>query len=207
MSSGKKRRLKKCHKCVVPLTKWNWSKCDRKIGHYICLGCRKGRDRRRHNSDLEFKKKRLDRYRMRRSAVIFSYGNECAKCQEDNYSKLTMCKINGGRVDINFLYNNVVDKINYQVLCYNCRCTKENKDQNKKAAIVHYGGCCSICNEDKLERLTLDCKTSANLYRKLVKEGFTSTELKVLCFNCYNDSIYQAKYPQVSAKELNFGRH
>jgi hypothetical protein len=202
MLSGNKRSRAKCHKCVICLTRWNWAKCDRKIGHRICFGCRKGQDRRRHASDQEYKKKQLDRYRMRRSAVIFSYGNECVSCQEDNYNKLTMHKIGGGRVSIDFLYNNLINKVGYQVLCYNCRCTdKANKDPNKKAVIAHYGEYCSVCKEDKLERLTLDINTSAKVFRYLVHDEFPDLDVRVLCFNCHNDRIVLEKYSPEAEKQ------
>jgi hypothetical protein len=191
MTSGKKR---KCRKCLILLTKYTWDKGDTKISNYICKNCRKGNDRQRHNLDPEFKKKQLDRYRQRRSAVIFSYGNECSKCQEDNYNKLTMCKIGGGRVDINFLYNNVPDKLLYEVLCYNCRCTIPNKDTNKKIVIAHYGGYCFNCNEEKLEKLTLDINTNTQFFYNLVKDIFPFKDIKVLCFNCKNDIIAFERY-------------
>lgn len=157
MTSGKKQKEKKCSKCKLPLTRFNWKKHDQKSGHFICQGCRLGYDRKRHRGDLKYTKKQRDRYRERRSAVIFHYGNQCIKCEEDDYTKLSIRSL-GGRIDINYLYNNLVNKDDYQVYCYNCLATKpKNKYvwQNKKRLIEQCGGCCSECQEERPERLTL----------------------------------------------------
>lgn len=158
MTSGKKQHKMECYKCKLPLTRFNWKKHDQKSGHYICQGCRRGYDRRRHHGDLKYRKKQRNRYRERRSAVIFHYGNQCTKCEEDDYTKLSICRIQGGCVNINYLYNNLIKKNDYQVYCYNCLAVKSKNKyiwQNKKRLINLYGGCCSECQEELPERLIL----------------------------------------------------
>lgn len=184
MASTKKSSQIPCLKCGNLLTSQNWSKSDRKIGYYICKECRKVKDKNYHKTDPDYNKKQRGRYRMRRSAVIFYYGNQCAKCQEDNYSKLIMCRIGKGNVDINHLYNELVDKNTYNVLCYNCRC-RPISDKTKQTVITHYGAYCIDCGEDKIECLTLNCKMTAKLYRQIIKDNFPDKdEFVVLCFNC-----------------------
>lgn len=205
MVPKKKRSLKGCLKCSVLLTRYNWNIYDKKVQHYICKECRKKQDKIRQKSNLTYNKKQYERYRGRRSAVIFYYGNQCAKCQEDDYNKLTVYRISGGNVDINYLYNNLVSKNEYQVLCYNCRC-QPNKDKyalkNKKAVIAHYGGYCPDCNEENVERLTLNYQVSAKFYRQLVIDKFPDLGLHVLCFNCHHSKIEIAKYPPEDLKNL-----
>jgi len=196
MSSKKKRSLKHCLKCSNLLKKNNWNIYDKNVGHYICKSCRKIQDKIRQEANPDYSKKQYERYRCRRSAVIFYYGNQCFKCEEDDYSKLAVFRINGGNVDINYLYNNLVDKNEYRVTCYNCRC-RPNKDkyalQNKRAAITHYGGYCSICNEDSIEKLTLNHDVSAKFYRELISNNFLNLDLQVFCFNCYHNKIDNEK--------------
>jgi hypothetical protein len=177
MTSGKK-----CLKCKLQLTRFNWKKHDQKSGHYICQECRKEYDRKRHHRDLKYGKKQRNRYRERRSAVIFHYGNECTKCSEDDYTKLSVSSVQGGRVDINYLYNNLIDKNGYQVYCYNCLAIKpKNKYTLRKIEL--YGGCCSECKEDHTERLVL-------------------VGTVVLCLNCNHSRIAAEELALITLQAL-----
>jgi|SRR5208283_754804 len=205
MTPQKKRRLKSCSKCLVSLRKHNWNIYDKKAQHYICKSCRQEQDKIRKDSNPDYNRTQHKRYRERRSAVIFYYGNQCAKCQEDEYGKLTVYRINGGGVDINYLYNNLVSKNEYQVLCYNCR-KKPSQDKyalkNKRAVITHYGGYCPTCNEDDISKLTLNHQVSAKFYRQLIVSGFPDLGLQVFCFNCYHSKIESDKYPLESLGQV-----
>jgi hypothetical protein len=224
MESQKNKRLKHCIKCGISLTKKNWPKCLWNRSNYICTPCFRAYSKQCHKSDPEYGKKQRNRHRMRRSAVIFHYGNQCAQCGEDDYTKLTIDHINGGGCAhrkemttniIDYLYNNLVDKDGYQVLCYNCNCSKNviYKDKyalrDKKIVIDHYGGFCAQCKEDRIERLTMDhknndgaeqrrkygYKTGVRCYRWLIKKNFPNNlGLQVLCFNCNCSKRTTSKY-------------
>jgi hypothetical protein len=158
-----------CIKCDVLLTLENWTIYDQKKSYYICATCRKSNDKKCHQIN-EYAKKQKGRYRMRRSAVILAYGNLCAICNEDDYTKLT---ING---DINFLYNNIIQKDGHKVLCYNCSKNKSNTSQYKKKIVEMNGGCCQLCQEDRVNKLMLN------------------TNKQLLCYNCHYSQIAIAKY-------------
>lgn len=82
------------------------------------------------DKQLEGQKRRRDR--MRR-IVIEHYGNECSCCKENEYGFLTIDHVNGGgtkhRKTVTatslpfFIVKNNFPK-DYQVLCYNCNCSK-----------------------------------------------------------------------------------
>lgn len=224
MISVKKGSPRPCIKCSVPLTDQNWAPYNKNNGTYICILCRKKKEKLRYLIDLDYGKKQRNRYRMRRSAVIFQYGNKCAQCSEDDYTRLTIDHINGGRSAhrkimttniIDYLYNNIVNKDGYQVLCYNCNCSKDviYKDKyalrDKKKVMEAYGGYCAECKEDRIERLTIDhknndgaaqrkkwgCATGARMYRWLIKQSYPQDlGLQILCFNCNCSKIAISKY-------------
>ena len=162
MSSTKKCRKKKCLKCSTPLSSKNWATYDQKQGYYVCKQCRKSLDEKYHQADSDYAKKQKNRNRARRSAVILAYGNACVTCGEDDYTKLM---ING---DINYLYDNIIQKTGHQVICYNCSKTPyKNKYaiEYKRQLIQMHGECCQECSEGRLERLTI-------------------TDGELLCYNC-----------------------
>jgi hypothetical protein len=169
---------------------------------------------------------------MRRSAVIFQYGNQCAQCGEDEYTKLTIDHKNGGGSAhrremggagiVDYLYNNLINKDGYQVLCYNCNCSKNviYKDKyalrDKKIVIEHYGSVCNDCKEDRIERLTIDhknndgaaqrkkygYKTGSRFYRWAIKNAFPDNlGLQVLCFNCNCSKRAIEKYEPEAEKQ------
>lgn len=118
---------------------------------------------------------------MKRSAVILAYGNACSICGEDEYTKLT---ING---DINYLYDNIVLKTGYQVLCYNCKHGKPFKNKYAEAyrskIVKYHGGCCKICSINKTEALNL------------------TKERVLLCYNCKFSKLWFEKYPPEPEKQ------
>lgn len=224
MKSQKNASQKRCIKCNIILNENNWPKCLWNRSNYICTPCFKEYGKSYHKTDPEYNKKQRNRSRMRRSAVIFQYGNRCVQCDEDDYTKLTIDHVKGGGTahrktisnhTIDFLYNSIVDKDSYQVLCYNCNCSKNvtYKDKyalrDKKKVIEKYGSFCTECKEDRIERLTIDhknndgmeqrkklkCYTGSRMYRWLIKNSFPDNlGLQVLCFNCNCSKRAIAKY-------------
>lgn len=208
MDSGKNSSLKYCIKCSILLTDINWTLHDRKSSHYCCKECRKQQNNINRNNDIKYNDKQLARFRMRKSAVIFSYGNKCTLCYEDDYDKLLIDKISKKkRINIyDYLYNNVINKDEYQVLCYNCSCSKNTiyKDKyvlrDKNKVINNYGGYCIKCKEGRIERLIITNKNNddtklicrhngSKMYRWLIKNNYPSNlELQILCFNCNQSS-------------------
>lgn len=181
MASTKKLRKRACLKCGIPLTLKNWATYDQNKGHYICKLCRKEADKKAHQADPDYSKKQNGRYRMKRSAVIFAYGNACCNCGEDEYTKLT---ING---DINYLYDNIIQKSGHKVICYNCSKGKPFKSKYAEAyrqkIVKYYGGCCKECRTDKIETLTL------------------SKNKELLCYNCKYSKLWIEKYPPEPEKQ------
>lgn len=211
MNSTKNSSPRSCIKCAIMLSDENWASYDKKVSHYICKPCRKIQDKRTHSKDSLYNDKQLARTRERKSAVIFAYGNKCELCMEDDYDKLTIDHINnnGGkhRKEVGnvyeWLFNQPVMKDGYQVLCYNCSKNVEYKDKyalrDKIKVIDNYGGICLECNEDRIERLTIDhkendgaeqrrqlkCHTGSRMYRWIIKNDYPSDlGLQILCFNC-----------------------
>jgi hypothetical protein len=221
MVSQKNNSLKYCIKCKILLNNENWNSSRKKHGHYVCNICRKKQDDKNHQNDLKYGDKQLARYRSIRSTVIFFYGNKCAICGEEEYEKLTIDHIHGQgnqhRKEMttnitDYLFNNKVNMEDYQVLCYNCNCSKNvlYKDKtnlkNKIKVVENYGGCCAECKEDRIERLTIDhknndgaeqrrqlkCSTGCGLYRWLIKNNYpTDLGLQILCYNCNCSKLYK----------------
>lgn len=181
MASTKKRRKKSCLKCGISLTPDNWTTYDQNKCYYICQSCRKRVDKKSHQTDLDYSKKQNSRYRMKRSAVILAYGNACGVCGEDDYTKLT---ING---NINYLYDNIVQKTGHQVICYNCKHGKPFKskytEKYRVRTIKYHGGCCIECKEDQIEKLSLNKKR------------------ELLCYNCKYSRLSIEKYPPEPEKQ------
>lgn len=214
MVSQKNTDLKTCIKCASLLTAENWLSYLVKRSNYICTPCYRNYGKTYHKSDPEYNNKQKNRARRRRSAVIFSYGNRCKFCYEDRFERLTIDYVHGGGTQhrkkihsniIDHLYNNKLDLDEYQVLCYNCNCSKNiiYKDKYalryKQAVIAEYGERCMECQEYRIERLTIDhknndgaaqrkklkCYTGVRLYRWLIKNKFPKDlGLQILCYNC-----------------------
>lgn len=214
MESQKNSSQPSCIKCAVMLNDDNWPSYLKPRSNYICLTCYRAQTKARQQKDPLYNKKQNDRYRMRRSAVIQSYGDCCKQCGENQYEFLTIDHVHGGgnkhRKEvcssslIDHLYNNKVNPDDYQVLCYNCNCSKNytGKDKHyakdKASAIKRYGGWCQECKEDRIEKLTIDhigddgaeqrkllnCGTGAKFYRYLKRNDYPELGLQVLCYNC-----------------------
>ncbi len=181
MASTKKRIKKSCLKCGISLTPKNWATYDQNKGYYVCQLCRKKADKESHQADPDYSKKQNSRYRMKRSAVILAYGNACYICGEDEYTKLT---ING---NINYLYDNIVQKTGHQVMCYNCKHGKPFKNKysemHRRRMVKYHGGCCSDCKEDQVETLSLNKRRD------------------LLCYNCKYSRLSIEKYPPEPEKQ------
>lgn len=213
MKSQKNNGLKYCIKCDALLTDENWLKYLQKRSAYQCTPCFRDYGKNYHKSDEKYNEKQRNRHRGRRSAIICSYGDQCVQCGENKYEKLTIDHVNGRGTQhrkemttniIDYLYNNKVDKDGYQVLCYNCNCSKNlfYKDKyylrDKEKVISKYGVICAECKEDRIERLTIDhinndgalqrrqlkCGTGVTFYRYLIKNNYPNLGLQVLCYNC-----------------------
>ncbi len=210
MNSQKKSSQKFCIKCHVLLNEYNWLPYLKPRSNYICTPCLREYGKKYYKLSADYKKKQSARYRIRKSVVLFSYGNQCVQCYEDDGSKLTIDIIKNSKLKIKnniyeWLYNNPLFKNTYQILCYNCKCSKNisYKDkyalENKKKIIKNYGSQCIECGEYKIERLIIDyknndgahqrhhfkCGTGAKFYRWLIKNNFPNDlGLQILCFNC-----------------------
>lgn len=224
MVSQKKLSLKQCIKCDILLTEENWAKYSQKVSHYICNPCRQKQEKIRYLTDQNYSKKQLNRYHQRRSIVIHAYGDFCVQCGEDDYYKLTMDHINNNGYlhrkllknhVIDWFFNNPVNKDGYQILCYNCNCSKNviYKDKyalrDKKKVMENYGNQCAECKEDRIERLTIDhknndgaeqrkklkCYTGSRMYRWIIKQNYPDNlGLQTLCFNCNCSKISKRRY-------------
>lgn len=213
MVSQKNTSLKHCIKCLVELTDINWLSYLVKRSNYICTPCFRQYGKQYHKSDLNYAQKQLNRYYARKSAVIHYYGDRCGQCSEDEYEKLTIDHINNNGAThrrqmttniFDYLYNNLIDRDGYQVLCYNCNCTKSIlfKDKYhlkyKNKVIDAYGSGCAECKISDIKYLTIDhknndgadqrkklkCGTGSKFYRWLIKNNFPDLGLQVLCYNC-----------------------
>lgn len=228
MVPQKKLGLKHCIKCAVELTDSNWLSYLRPRSNYICTPCFRNYGKQYHKSDPDYNKKQLAKYHSTKHAIILSYGDMCTLCGEDDYHKLTIDhKFGGGNAhrkvltnDIyQWLYNNPIQRDGYQILCYNCNCSKNvvYKDKyalrDKQKVMVAYGGQCAECNEDRIERLTIDhknndgaqqrrdlkCYTGVRMYRWLIKNNYPQhLGLQVLCYNCNCSKISKIKSSQES---------
>jgi len=79
---------------------------------------------------------------------------------------------------------------------YHAARTKRYRVKLKMDVIKAYGGCCSCCEEDHPDFLTVDhvkndgnvhrrtLKGTQNLYRMLRDAGYPKDDYTVLCFNC-----------------------
>lgn len=214
MLSTKNDDLKPCNKCCCTLTDENWTSYDKNNGRYICRPCRKAVDKKYYKDTPEYAKKQAARYHSRKNVVIHHYGDICTNCGEDEFKKLTIDHVNnnGGKHrratqghTYDFLYNNPIMSDGYQVLCYNCNCSKnvQHKDKyhlrDRTKVFEAYGGQCVECNTTEFKHLTIDHSkndgaeqrrkykygTGATFYRWLIKNKYPQhLGLRVLCYSC-----------------------
>lgn len=201
MVSQKNSGQKHCIKCMVLLSNDNWLSYLKLRSTYKCTLCFRDDCNMYYTLDSEYSNKQLTKYRIKRSAVIFVYGNECFNCTESDYEKLTIDSSND-KISYNWLYNNKKQD-GYQVLCYNCKATKNVKYKDKYClsdkikVINNYGNKCLECNEYRIERLSVNtinekgaCSgrlllSGYKLYRWIIKNNYPSNlNFQILCFNC-----------------------
>jgi hypothetical protein len=191
---------------MVLLDDLNWLNYLKMNSTYKCISCFRESCNQYYNNAKN--NKQLGLYRARKSAVIFSYGNECVECKESDYGKLIIHCINSidtkynGQI-YNLLYNNPITD-GYCVLCYNCNSMKVVKNKYllsyKTKVLDNYGGKCLICNEFKVEKLVisrnekgaeirrlLGCNSSSVLYRWIIKNDYPPG-LEIKCLNCESDT-------------------
>jgi hypothetical protein len=214
MGMQKYNTIKYCIKCSTELTAKNWASYGKKRSAYICILCIKQQHHDYHKDNAEQQNKIQNNRRLyHKMSVLEYYGNKCANCGEATYETLTIDHIhnNGAahrkemtRDIFNLIYNEIVNKEDFQILCYNCNCTKtiEYKDRyhiiNKNKVINAYGKKCAKCaisdikyltidhknNDGSKQRKELNCGTGSKLYRWLIKNNFPDLNLQVLCYNC-----------------------
>jgi hypothetical protein len=204
-----------CRKCNILLTNNNWTP-GRRIGkNYICQSCavivRKISYDGRKEIEQSVQKARA---KFEKQETIKFYGSSCASCGLNEIKKLTIDHIDntGGKHrktgigDIyGWLYRNKFPTDNFQLLCYNCNCTKtiafndKHHLRNKEKVMAAYGGQCNDCGVSELKYLTIDhsnndgaeqrrslsCGKGSIFYRWLIANNFPKNlGLQVLCYNC-----------------------
>lgn len=222
---------------MVELSDLNWHKCNQKQFNnrqniYLCLECSRKRWQQDRNISLNLisdvktpnaktyldRKNQLSMIRLLKTKihVIDYYGGKCNICGIMEIDMLTIDHINDdgaahrknseAKTIYNWLNkNNFPD--GYQVLCYNCNCTKnytkESKNkkyniQRKQKVIDHYGGSCVECGEFDILKLTLDhihnngsehrkqnnYGTGTSTYKWVVKNNYPDNIFQILCWNC-----------------------
>jgi hypothetical protein len=150
-----------------------------------------------------------------RLKVISFYSNNemcCNICKENIIDFLTIDHINGGgrkeKVHGSGLYSKLVKNNfpdGFQILCWNCNCSKHLNSPNKKSAkykvIKHYTNNrfkCKCCNKKGITNLTIDHinndgaihriqlygeNRGKRFYEWLIKNNFPDG-FQVLCWNC-----------------------
>ena len=204
-----------CNKCNQQLNNDNWTPGRQKVGNYICQTCAAPMRKKSYESrkivELAVSRKLRKLYKQK---VFDFYGGRCVSCGIDDLKKLTIDHIDnsGGKhrrsgVDdiYRWLFLNNFPKDNYQILCYNCNCSKgiQFKDKyhlkNKITVMNAYGGSCVSCGISDVRYLTIDhlnndgaeqrrnlgCGKGTTMYRWLIKNLFPKNlGLQVLCYNC-----------------------
>lgn len=201
MKPLKKNDPKCCRKCKNHLTDDNWKIYLQKKKNYICSSCSSILTQKYHRQDTKYSDKQLSRIRNHKSAVIFAYGDKCHSCHEDDFNKLLISQPGKHKGNLyEWLYNHQVQD-GYKISCYNCNASFNNLDKcalnNKLKVILFYGGACSLCSEQQLEKLTIKRKMEesrgslpfgSKLYRYIIKNNFPDNYY-VICFNCYYSII------------------
>jgi hypothetical protein len=157
----------------------------------------------------------------RKKTVLTYYSNndlKCNYCGIANYMVLTIDHINGGgrkhvkelQKNGTYLYKWLIDNhfpSGYQVLCYNCNCSKHINDCYKNSPkykiIKHYSNgqmCCKYCEKKGTRFLCVDHingsggkerkKIRSNIfYHWLIKNNFPEG-YQILCWNCNSIKAY-----------------
>lgn len=139
MSKSKKCFKEKfCKDCLITLNENNANKYDMDHAQYVCIKCRKQRNKQRYQNRKEIIREQQRIYDLNvKIKIIEAYGGKCICCNEDAIEFLTIDHINndgaedrkkngnksGGNL-YRWLIKNNFPKENYQILCYNCNCAK-----------------------------------------------------------------------------------
>lgn len=129
---------KTCKDCLVLLNDDNSNKYDTDASQYVCKQCRKARDRKRYEDRKELIREQQRIYDLSvKIKVIEAYDSKCTCCGETALEFLTIDHIhndgaedrkNNGKKSGGKLYRWLMKtnypKDNYQLLCYNCNCSK-----------------------------------------------------------------------------------
>lgn len=127
-----------CVNCLIPLDYSNIRPADLAQANYICKRCRKLRDQLRYENRKEIIREQQRGYDLAvKMKVIEAYGWKCNCCDENRYEFLTVDHTNNDGVAerertkqgtgtklYRWLVKNNFPKEGYQLLCYNCNCSK-----------------------------------------------------------------------------------
>lgn len=119
---------KLCIICLKDLDSNNTRAADIKQANYICINCRKARDKQRYVDKKEMIREQQRIYDLNNKlAVIKAYGGVCECCNENILEFLTINaadrKESGGKL-YRWLIKNNFPKDNCQLLCFNCHSSK-----------------------------------------------------------------------------------
>lgn len=201
-----------CRVCSVILCDSNWPSYCKNGSRYICTPCRNIREKEDYSKDVNCAQRSKERYIKIKKELFNYYNDKCNLCGLDNHTMLTIDHVNNDgfkhRKNQSNMYKWLLDNVGidgYQLLCFNCNCSKniEYKDKynliNKTKVINYYGNFCAVCKENRIERLTIDHAnndgaeqrrnlkyvTGAAFYRWLIKNNYPDNlGLQVLCYNC-----------------------
>lgn len=127
--------LKKCLNCDIILTTENLTQYSISINANICSNCKnkKHREWTTKNSEKVKLQRKNERLSLRKK-VINAYGGKCNCCNESIWEFLTIDHVNNdgkieraNNINCEKLYRKIIKENyppNYQILCYNCNCTK-----------------------------------------------------------------------------------
>jgi hypothetical protein len=143
MTTRKRRRNYKtsdklCVNCLIPLDETNTKAYNIAQANYICTICRRLRDKQKYENRREAIRWQQRNYEFSvKIKVIEAYGGKCTCCGETTPQFLTIDHINNdGAADrkqngkksgtklYRWLIQNGFPRDNYQLLCYNCNCSK-----------------------------------------------------------------------------------
>lgn len=138
VSKNKKFQQKKCTKCGTILNAENCNAYDIERSKYICLMCLQEKNQNLYMLNRDNIRKRQQKYEQKNKIkIIQKYGEKCVCCGESRYEFLTIDHIKnngaeerkttkqgtGGKL-YRWLIKNNFPNDNYQLLCFNCNCSK-----------------------------------------------------------------------------------
>jgi len=137
-NTNKKAENKICKDCLIDLDANNTNKYSFEHGKYLCKSCEKHRSQKKYIDRKELIREQQRIYDLSvKIKVIEGYGGKCSCCGEVALEFLTIDHINnngaedrrqngkktGGKL-YRWLIKNNFPKEEYQLLCYNCNCSK-----------------------------------------------------------------------------------